>query len=328
MVDTRAAFYLLNINKNFVPIFLLLFINVKNYHSNQGRDAEKNLVDQNLSWAGDRVMQAGNRNGEHNRDDRLHLRRDLRTSRARENCNEIVGVSSLRWTPIVGQPEPLVKVYPRGFRCRLRSPLRRWLLYLQNPFDQSFCSRLCLWGCGRRRAFPRFPSWLGKRGKRSRSATPIVHISTGSPGKFAAAWVAEALVLALGVVKVQPGANTGLGFVNSRISMEVDLFVFEAAPQPLDKDVVHAPALAIHADHDPVPFQGAGKVVAGELAPLVGIEDFRPAMARERFLERLDAKIGVERVGETPGQHRAADPIHDHHQVEKALGHRDVGDVG
>src|SRR6516164_1839894 len=93
---------------------------------------------------------------------------------------------SLRWTPIVGQPEPLVKVYPRGFRCRLRSPLRRWLLYLQNPFDQSFCSRWCLWGCGRRRGFPRFPSWLGKRGKRRRSAAPIVHISTGLRRKFGA----------------------------------------------------------------------------------------------------------------------------------------------
>jgi hypothetical protein len=30
------------------------------------------------------------------------------------------------------------------------------------------------------------------------------------------------------------------------------------------------PALAIHADHDAVPLQGAGKVVAGELAALVG----------------------------------------------------------
>ena len=109
MVDTRAAFYLLNINKNFVPIFLLLFINVKNYHSNEGRDAEKNLVDQNLSWAGDRVMQAGNRNGEHNRDDRLHLRRDLRTSRARENCNEIVGVSSSRGGAMTDQREEALR---------------------------------------------------------------------------------------------------------------------------------------------------------------------------------------------------------------------------
>src|SRR5207253_3265995 len=60
--------------------------------------------------------------------------------------------------------------------------------------------------------------------------------------------IAEALVLTLDVVKVQPGADTGLGFGRGRIGMEVDLLVFEAAPQSLDKDVVHAAALAIHAD--------------------------------------------------------------------------------
>ena len=86
-------------------------------------------------------------------------------------------------------------------------------------------------------------------------------------------------MLALDVVKVQPGADTGLGFGHGRIGMEVDLLVFEAAPQPLDEDVVHAPALAVHADGDPVPLEGAGEVVAGELAALVGIEDLRPAMA-------------------------------------------------
>ena len=49
-------------------------------------------------------------------------------------------------------------------------------------------------------------------------------------------------MLALRIVKVQPGANTGLGFGHTRLSMEVDLLVFEAAPQPLDEDVVHAAA--------------------------------------------------------------------------------------
>src|SRR3979409_1389701 len=63
------------------------------------------------------------------------------------------------------------------------------------------------------------------------------------------------------VVKFQPGANTGLGFGHSRISMEVNLLIFEAAPQPLDEDVVHTPALAVHPDHDPVPVQGTGQVV-------------------------------------------------------------------
>jgi hypothetical protein len=59
-----------------------------------------------------------------------------------------------------------------------------------------------------------------------------------------------------------------------------------------------------------VPFQGAGEIATGELAALVGIEDFRSTIARERF----HAKIGVERVGKAPGEHRAPHPVHDHHQ--------------
>src|SRR6185437_7314966 len=54
--------------------------------------------------------------------------------------------------------------------------------------------------------------------------------------------IAQALVLTLLVVEVQPGANAGLGFGHCRISVEVDLLVFEAAPQSLNEDVVHAPA--------------------------------------------------------------------------------------
>jgi hypothetical protein len=35
-----------------------------------------------------------------------------------------------------------------------------------------------------------------------------------------------------------------------------------------------------------------GEVVAAQLTALVGTEDFRPAIARERVLERLDTKRG------------------------------------
>jgi hypothetical protein len=69
--------------------------------------------------------------------------------------------------------------------------------------------------------------------------------------------------------------------------------------QPLDKDVVHAPALAIHAARDAMPLQDAGEVVTGEQAALIGIENRWVTIARERFLERLDAKIGIERVGKS-----------------------------
>jgi hypothetical protein len=125
--------------------------------------------------------------------------------------------------------------------------------------------------------------------------------------------IAEALVLALRVVKVQPGANTGFGLGHCRISVQVDLLVFGAAPQSLDKDVVHATAFAVHADHDGMPPQDAGEVATGEPTALVGIEDLRPGIARECFLKRFDAKIGAGCVGEAPCQHRTAHPVRDDH---------------
>ena len=49
-------------------------------------------------------------------------------------------------------------------------------------------------------------------------------------------------MLALLIVEIEPGANPGFGLGHTRIGVEVDLLVFEASPQPLDEDVVHAPA--------------------------------------------------------------------------------------
>ena len=100
-------------------------------------------------------------------------------------------------------------------------------------------------------------------------------------------------MLALLIVEIEPTANTGFGLGHTRIGVEVDLLVFEASPQPLHKDVVHAPTLSVHADGDPIILQRAGEVVAGELTALVGIEDLGPAVSGERLLERLDTKIGA-----------------------------------
>jgi hypothetical protein len=98
-------------------------------------------------------------------------------------------------------------------------------------------------------------------------------------------------MLALVIVEAEPSANAGLGLGDRRIGIEVDFLVFEAPPQSLDEDVVHAAPLAIHADRYLVALQGAGEVVAGELAALVGIEDLGPAVVRECFLARLDFSL-------------------------------------
>src|SRR5712671_1820524 len=60
---------------------------------------------------------------------------------------------------------------------------------------------------------------------------------------------------------------------------------------------------------------------------LVGVEDLRPTKASERFLERLDAEIGAERVRQPPGQYRTTVPVHDRDQIHEPLGHRDIGDI-
>src|SRR6202011_1301755 len=121
-------------------------------------------------------------------------------------------------------------------------------------------------------------------GRQSRSSTYPQAFLVNLPRRA----VSEALVLSLLIVEAEPGADAGPGLGDRRIGVEVDFLVFEAAPQPLDEDIVHAASLAVHADHDAVPPQSPGEVVAGELAALVGIENLGPAVSRERFLERLD----------------------------------------
>src|SRR6516162_2551628 len=143
----------------------------------------------------------------------------------------------------------------------------------------------------------------GAAGRRNRSSTyPPAFCFVGLTRRA----IAQALVLALLIIKAEPGADADLGPGDTGTGVEVDLLVFEAAPQPLDEDVVHVAALAIPADGDRVALQGVGEIVAGELAALVGIEDLRPAVLGERFLECLDTEFCAEPVRQSPRQHGTA----------------------
>src|ERR1700682_841178 len=79
----------------------------------------------------------------------------------------------------------------------------------------------------------------GAAGRQSRSSTyPRAFCFIG----LARRAIAQALVLALLVIEAEPGADAGLGLGNAGIGVEIDFLVFEAAPQPLDEDVVHVAA--------------------------------------------------------------------------------------
>jgi hypothetical protein len=75
------------------------------------------------------------------------------------------------------------------------------------------------------------------------------------------------VLVVLGKVFPQPA----LCLTDAVVSMQVDLFVFDAPPQSFHEHVVPPAAFAIHADGDVVLFQQPGKFKAGELMKLLAI---------------------------------------------------------
>src|SRR4029077_7436572 len=101
-------------------------------------------------------------------------------------------------------------------------------------------------------------------------------------------------------VEVAPDRCARLG--RGVVGPEIHLLVLDAAPQPLDEDVVPPNALAVHADSDPVFDQHAGECRAGELAALIGVAYLRIAVASESILKRLDAERRLHRDRYAPRQ--------------------------
>src|SRR3712207_3039965 len=120
------------------------------------------------------------------------------------------------------------------------------------------------------------------------------------------------------IVEVQPRSNPRLRLGNRSIGVQVYLFVFQSPPEPLHDDIIHAPALA--ADLDLAPLQHANKVIAGELAALIGVEDLGPSEPSQRLLQRLDTEVGVQGVGQAPGQNRTASMITTKYRKPRGVG--------
>ena len=51
------------------------------------------------------------------------------------------------------------------------------------------------------------------------------------------------------------------------------------------------------------------------------------AISGDSLLQRLNTKAGIQRIGKPPSQNLAGRPIHDCHQIQKAVLDGDVGDV-
>ena len=108
----------------------------------------------------------------------------------------------------------------------------------------------------------------------------------------------------------------------------VDMFPFDRASEAFDESVVGGAAPAVAADAAAGGQQGLFVGEAGELAALVGVEEVRGRGHAQRVGQGLQAKADVERVGELPAEHVARVPVEHGGQIQKALGHGHVRDIG
>ena len=76
--------------------------------------------------------------------------------------------------------------------------------------------------------------------------------------------VAQRLVKTGLVVESDPFADAGFGLAAVAVALEIDVFVLERPPQPLDEDIVHPAPAPIHRDLDASLSEHASEGLAGE----------------------------------------------------------------
>ena len=93
------------------------------------------------------------------------------------------------------------------------------------------------------------------------------------------------------------------------VGLQIHLFVFHTAPQALKKHIVQPTPLAIHADLNLLSLQHTGELLAGELATLIGVEDFWHTVFGDRVLQCIHTELTIQRVGQPPRKHSARVPV-------------------
>ena len=88
--------------------------------------------------------------------------------------------------------------------------------------------------------------------------------------------VAQGRVDALVVVEVEVAAEAVGRLRHALVVPQVHVLVLDAAPQALDEDVVEAATSTVHADGHLTSLENVCEALAGELAPLVRVEDVGP----------------------------------------------------
>ena len=84
------------------------------------------------------------------------------------------------------------------------------------------------------------------------------------------------------------------------VFMQVHLFVFEAASEPLDENVIEEPAAAVHADGELMVAQKAEPGGTAKLHPLIGVADLGRRVLIQRPPKGAHAEVALQAVTRVP----------------------------
>ncbi len=104
------------------------------------------------------------------------------------------------------------------------------------------------------------------------------------------------------IVKGQIPTDPGAGFGHGLVGMEIELFIFDRPPEPLDEDIVPPCAFAVHRDGALRLLQHGGEIDGGKLRSLVRIDDIGFAVSSKRLFDGFDAEGCLHRDRQPPRQ--------------------------
>src|SRR5579871_3440648 len=138
--------------------------------------------------------------------------------------------------------------------------------------------------------------------------------------------VTQRLVKPRLIVKMQVAAQSSACSARAVVVVEVDLFIFDAAPQTLCENVVKSAASAVHADAYISGKQTLDVLRTGEVAALIAVAylwrcDFQRSIHRSQHKGHFQGLIQfpTDDVARIPVQHR--------HQINPASRQAHVGNV-
>ena len=106
------------------------------------------------------------------------------------------------------------------------------------------------------------------------------------------------------IVEVQVATQPLPGVPRCDVLVQVDLFIFDRAPQALRQDVVQGAPLAIHTNLHPSGKQSLSVLRTREMAPLIAVPD--PGTTDDqRCLHAFKHEIDVQCMIQTPTHHIA-----------------------